>query len=289
LQRGKFIVLARKKYLMNTEPTSGESSSAETSSAESTEVAAKQWQALDHSQRRILGVLVEKAKTTPDGYPLSINALTNGCNQKSNRSPQMNLDSDDVEVSLSELRHLGVIGEIQGGGRVAKYRHYAKDWLGVDKFELAVMAELMLRGEQTLGDLRGRAARMEAIADIAALRPVVASLIEKELVIELSPAGRGQMITHNLYEPDELERLRKKFGPAPAATAGAPAAHAPQSSSPVQQSQRAPAAAPTPTAAAVDPNRLEELEVEVADLRSEVLELKHQVDNLQDKIDQIMS
>ncbi|MFT5524178.1 MAG: hypothetical protein ACI9HK_002129, partial [Pirellulaceae bacterium] len=177
---------------------------------------APKWQTLDSSQRRILGVLIEKAKTTPDGYPLSINALANGCNQKSNRDPQMNLDVDDVEVSLSELRQMGAIAEIQGGGRVAKYRHYAKDWFGVDKFELAVIAELMLRGEQTLGDLRGRAARMEAIADIGALRPIVASLIEKGLMIELTLAGRGQMVTHNLYKPEELGRLREKFGPAPA-------------------------------------------------------------------------
>lgn len=175
-------------------------------SAESTsETPERKWCPLSPRQRRALGVLVEKAKTTPDSYPMTLNALTNGCNQKSNRAPQMNLSADEVEESLEELRELGAIGEIQGGGRVAKYRHYMYDWLGVDKVELAVMAELLLRGEQTVGELRGRASRMEKIADLNELKPVLRSLIEKELVLSLTPEGRGQIVTHNLYKPREIE------------------------------------------------------------------------------------
>ena len=126
---------------------------------------ARKWEPLGTHHRRVLGTLIEKAKTT-DAYPMSLNALTNGCNQKSNRDPQMNLEPHRVEEVLEDLRNRGAVAEVQGDSRVAKYRHYAYDWLGVDKFEIAVMAELLLRGAQTLGELRGRAARMEGIADI---------------------------------------------------------------------------------------------------------------------------
>lgn len=164
------------------------------------------WKPLNRIQRRVLGVLVEKAKTTPDAYPMTLNAITTGCNQKSNRAPLMDLTPDEVETALDTLRSLGAVAEVQGTGRVAKYRHYAYEWLGVDKVEVAVMTELLLRGEQTVGELRGRAARMEAIADLNALRPVLESLMRKGLVVSLTPEGRGQLVTHGLYEPHELKK-----------------------------------------------------------------------------------
>src|SRR3989449_9502562 len=174
-----------------------------TDATASTTEAPRRWQPLSLRQRRVFGVLVEKAKTTPDVYPMTINGLIAGCNQKSNREPQMSLSADDVEQVLEELRTMGAVTEVQGSGRVAKYRHHAYEWLGVEKTELAVMTELMLRGEQTLGELRGRAARMEPIADVGALRPVVDSLIKKGLVIELTPPGRGQIVRHNLDKERE--------------------------------------------------------------------------------------
>ena len=173
--------------------------------------AAHKWQPLNSRQRRVLGVLVEKAKTTPDAYPMTVNGIVAGSNQKSNREPQLNLSTDDVEQILDELRALECVTEIQGSGRVPKYRHHAYEWLGVEKTELAVMTELLLRGEQTLGELRGRAARMEPIADLAALKPVVDSLLAKGLMIELTPAGRGQVVTHNLHKERELVELRARF------------------------------------------------------------------------------
>ena len=182
------------------------------------------WRALDRVQRRVAGVLVEKAKTTPENYPPSLNAITTGANQKSNRSPQMDLDPSDVELALDELREMGAVVEIQGDGRVAKYKHCLYDWLGVDKVELAVMAELMLRGEQTVGELRGRAARMEPIADLGALRPVLQSLIEKKLVLSLTPEGRGQIVTHGLYQANELEKATARAGEIAASTSSRPAA-----------------------------------------------------------------
>ncbi len=100
------------------------------------------WQPLSAIDRRVLGVLAEKAKTTPDIYPMSLNAICTGCNQKSNRDPVMQLEPADVEESLDRLRQLGAVGIIEGYGRVAKYRHYLYEWLGVEKVELSVMTEL---------------------------------------------------------------------------------------------------------------------------------------------------
>ena len=162
------------------------------------------WQPISAIDRRVVGVLVEKAKTTPDGYPMSLAALRSGCNQKNNRYPLMELELEDLEESLARLRVLGAVAEVQGGGRVSRYRHYMYEWLGVEKLELAVMTELLLRGAQTEGELRGRAARMDPIDDLGALRPVLASLKEKGLVLSLTPEGRGHMVTHALYEPREL-------------------------------------------------------------------------------------
>ncbi len=114
----------------------------------------RRWRPLESIDRRVVGVLAEKAKTTPDIYPMSLNAIRTGCNQKSNRHPLMELEPEEVEESLDRLREIGAVGLVEGYGRVQKYRHYLYDWLGVDKVELAVMTELLLRGEQTVGELR---------------------------------------------------------------------------------------------------------------------------------------
>jgi uncharacterized protein len=163
---------------------------------------------LDPLQRRILGVLIEKAKTTPAGYPMSVNAIVAGCNQKNNRDPVTSYDDFDVEKSLTELQELGVVKEIDWVGRVPKYKHLAYEWLGVRPVELAVLGELLLRGPQALGELRARAARMEPIEDLAALKPIVAGLLERALMIEITPPGRGQVVTHNLYPPAELAEMQ---------------------------------------------------------------------------------
>jgi len=172
----------------------------------------RRWHPLNRIERRVVGVLIEKAKTTPDNYPLSLNALLNGCNQKSNRFPQMHLDEPDVDSALEHLRTLGAATEIQGDGRVPKYRHLLYEWLSVDKQELAVMAELLLRGAQTLGELRARAARMEPITGINELQPIVERLRQKGLLLLLTPPGRGCVVTHALYQPQELDKVRAEFG-----------------------------------------------------------------------------
>ena len=140
-----------------------------TESAEAT-VGGPSWVPLTPRERRVLGVMVEKAKTTPEYYPMTIAAIVTACNQKSNRDPVTNYDQDDVEETLQGLRKKGAVILIEGGGRVARWKHTLYDWLKVSKVELAVVAELMLRGPQTEGDLRARASRMEPLADLGVLR-----------------------------------------------------------------------------------------------------------------------
>ena len=226
------------------------------------------WKALTAIQRRVLGVLVEKAKTTPDAYPLTLNALTNGCNQKSNRQPKMECETHEVEEGLEELRELGVVTEIWGSGRVPKYRHDAYDWLGVDKQEMAVMVELLLRGEQTVGELRGRAARMEPIADLSVLQPLLVSLQERGLVISLTPVGRGQVVTHGLYQEVEQTEIKDQFQGIPA--------------QPIAQPERAPQtvqiAPPRPD---VTLDMYSELQVELAEVQAEVSRLRTRIEQLE--------
>ena len=248
------------------------------------------WQPLSAIDRRVAGVLIEKAKTTPSAYPLSLNAISTACNQKSNRFPVMNLEPDDVEQSLERLRHLGAVGLVQGYGRVSKYRHYLYDWLGVDKVEIAVMAELLLRGAQTVGELRGRAARMEPIADLAELHPVLTSLKSKGLVIPLTPEGRGHVVTHALYRPDELEAVKAGYGADGVAAAGpshtapplprpAPAS-APAIPGPSAAPMAPPRQAPAASAEGVQPEVAESLRRELDELRAQLAQLRSDLEDL---------
>src|SRR5947209_6373261 len=116
------------------------------------------WPVLDLPERRVLGVLVEKQKTskTADTYPLSLNALVTGCNQKSNRDPILNLSDDDAEEALARCQRKNLAIKITGMGRVIRWRHALYEAWHVDKVELALLAELLLRGPQTEGELRTR-------------------------------------------------------------------------------------------------------------------------------------
>lgn len=174
---------------------------------------------LSPAARRVLGVLVEKAKTTPDNYPMTLAGLISGSNQKSNRAPQMQLDEDKVLSALDELKGVGAAREIQGSGRATKYRHAAYEWLDVESAGAAVMTELLLRGPQTIGEIRSRASRMYALDDLATTQGVVEDLIAKELVEPLTPPGRGQVFAHKLYPPDERQHLEAKVEKQAASTA----------------------------------------------------------------------
>ncbi len=175
---------------------------------------APSWPVLTMVQRRVLGVLVEKAKTTPDAYPLSLNALVTGSNQKSNRDPMPNLSDVEVEEALASLQNQLLVSRISGG-RVERWRHLLYEAWKADKVELAILGELLLRGPQTEGELRGRAARMEPIDDLDMLRVIMKRLAERNLVIYLTPEGRrGTVVTHGFHAPDELPRLRRVHGAA---------------------------------------------------------------------------
>ncbi len=165
------------------------------------------------NERRVLGVLVEKAKTTPDAYPLSLNALTVGSNQKSNRDPILDLNDLDVEQALTACGKNHLAFKITGG-RVDRWKHNLYETWGVNKVELAILGELLLRGPQTEGELRGRASRMEPIEDLDSLRALLKSLAGRGLVTYLTPEGRrGTMVTHGFHSPRELERLAPAIPP----------------------------------------------------------------------------
>jgi len=142
---------------------------------------------------------------------MSLNGVVTGCNQKSNRSPILQLEADQVEESLDRLRQLGAVALVEGSGRVQKYRHYLYEWLGVGKVELSVMIELLLRGPQTQGELRGRASRMDPIDDLNALHELLTSLESKGLVIPLTPEGRGQVFTHALFPQRDLDHQKAQY------------------------------------------------------------------------------
>jgi len=236
---------------------------------------APRWKPLNELQRRVLGVLVEKSKTTPAGYPMSVNAIAVGCNQKNNRDPLMSLDEIDVSNTLVELQRLGVVTEMDWLGRVPKYKHQAYEWLGVDRAELAVMTELLLRGAQALGELRARAARMEPIEDLAALKPVVERLVARGLMVELTAPGRGQIVGHNLYLAPEMAELRARYsGQAPDARARDAGV----------SGHSVPLAAPDAGASDPPPDRVAELTAEVADLREEISALKRRLGELEARL-----
>ena len=171
--------------------------------------ARQSWPVLNINERRVLGVLVEKAKTTPDAYPLTLNALTTASNQKSNRDPILDLNDLDVEEALAGCQKKNLAFKITGS-RVDRWKHNLYDAWKVSKVELAILGELLLRGAQTEGELRTRASRMEPIADLEALRSALKLLAARGLVVYLTPEGRrGTTVTHGLYSPPELERLRR--------------------------------------------------------------------------------
>jgi uncharacterized protein YceH (UPF0502 family) len=134
---------------------------------------------LNAVEARVLGSLVEKEITTPEYYPLTLNALVSACNQKSNRDPAMNLTEDEVADSLLTLREKR-LSFVQTGSRVNKYGHRAVETLNLGRRELALVCELLLRGPQTVGELRGRAERMHNFSDLDEVESCLRSLQNRE-------------------------------------------------------------------------------------------------------------
>lgn len=209
---------------------------------------------LSADEARVIGALVEKEITTPDQYPLSLNALTNACNQKSNRDPVVDWDEHRVQQLLDGLARRALAVDRSGfGSRVPKYRHlFCNTEFGRLKFspqELAVVCELLLRGPQTPGELRGRASRMAPFADVSEVEQVLQRLADRE---------DGPFVARLPREPGRREsRYAQLFTGAPAATE--------------------PTAAAAPPRPAVPDDRLGELARRVEMLELEVAGLKRRL------------
>ena len=220
-------------------------------------------------EARIIGCLIEKQITTPDQYPLSINALTNACNQKSNRDPVLNLAEAEVQQLVDGLVRKHVMIERSGfGSRVAKYQHcFCKTEFSGLKFslqELAIVCELLVRGPQTPGELRTRAARMTPFADASEVQNALEALAnrpEGALVVQLprEPGRRDSRYLQLFTGPPAAELLT----PAPVSAAASP------SHSHGAVAEYAPAAASSDLDA-----RLAQLELAVSELRTQIEQLR---------------
>ena len=213
---------------------------------------------LDAAEVRVLGCLIEKQRTTPDAYPLSLNALRNACNQTTSRDPVVHYDEATVRDALHRLGRRGWT-RLASGARAPKYRHLLDEKPGLARDEQAVLAVLMLRGPQTLGELRTRTERMQPFADSAELVSVLNRLGERGFA-ELQPRRPGQKeqrYAHLLSS--DLEEEEARPAPAPAATWTPP-------------SQQAPAPEPPDE----DPlaERVDRLEADLAALAKQVAELR---------------
>ena len=172
---------------------------------------------LSDIEARVLGALIEKDMTTPEYYPLTLNALVNACNQKSNRHPLVNYDSDKVARAIERLQGERLAAVLTGRGhRVPKYRHWAWETLALGRREMAVLCVLLLRGAQTPGELKERAQRMFAFDDLAAVESCLGRLMARDpaLVVELPrrPGTRETRYVHLLRGEPPAEEMPEADG-----------------------------------------------------------------------------
>ena len=205
---------------------------------------------LNGVEARVLGALVEKDITTPDYYPLSLNALVNACNQKNNRDPVMNLDENTVRDALRGLQDLGLAGPAGGAdSRVTKYEHRLQEAFNFSRGETAVLCVLLLRGPQTPGELRGRTERMHRFEDLEAVQASLQHLMQREAplatVLPRQPGTKESRYAHLLSGEINVSELPVR-GAAPASGLG-------------------------------DNERVTRLEEEIANLQREMSDLKQQL------------
>ena len=153
---------------------------------------------------RILGCLIEKEATTPDNYPLSLNALTNACNQLSNRDPVMSLGEDQVKWAVNSLRQQSLVRAMQpSDARVMKFQHLLTEKLDLDQPARAVLCVLMLRGPQTLGEIKTRTNRLAEFTNLAEVEAAVRELVDRELAVEMArrPGQKEIRYAHLLSGP----------------------------------------------------------------------------------------
>ena len=201
-------------------------------------------------EARVLGALIEKEATTPEYYPLSLNALVNACNQKNNREPVTQLNEDEVRTALNQLRDQNLAAALHDS-RVTKYEHHLQEVLNLTRAETAILCVLLLRGPQTPGELRGRTERMHRFDELTDVVSVLDKMAQRDpaLVMALprQPGSREIRYAHLLSgEPELVE-------PAPFLIEGATPARSP------------------------DLDRVSRLETEVAALREQIAQLKAQV------------
>jgi len=174
---------------------------------------------LNNVEARVLGALIEKEITTPEYYPLTLNALVNACNQKSNRDPVVSYDEDTVEDALESLRAKSLAVRITGAGtRVPKHAHRFSEKFNFGRREVAILCELMLRGPQTLGELRTHADRLHHFDDLGELETVLQRLSEQVTKLARQPGekesryahlffGEPQVATAELAMPERRDRI----------------------------------------------------------------------------------
>jgi uncharacterized protein YceH (UPF0502 family) len=183
---------------------------------------------LSASEIRVLGCLLEKQRTTPDAYPLSLNALRLACNQSTNRDPVVEYDDAVIRDALHRLERRGYTRLASGAGsRTAKYRHLLVEALPMDSAEQAVMCVLMLRGAQTPGELKQRSERMHSFPELASVHATLDALIERELVarLERRPGHKEERYIQLLqdHEGGEQESRSEQVRAQPTPLAAAPA------------------------------------------------------------------
>jgi uncharacterized protein len=177
------------------------------------------WQ-LDAGEARVLGSLLEKEIATPEYYPLSLNALVNACNQKSNRDPVVSYDEDTVEEALASLREKGLAVRITGDSRVPKHAQRFTEVLNLGRREAALVCVLLLRGPQTPGELRGRSERLYSFDDIESIESALNRLAEAGLVKKLPrQAGTRESRYAHLLSGDVETAAEGTEAPAAHATA----------------------------------------------------------------------
>ena len=157
---------------------------------------------LDTIEARVLGSLIEKEVTTPEYYPLSLNALVNACNQKSSREPVMQLDEIVVRQALSRLEELDLAARVHDG-RVLKFEHHARQRLDLKRPEIAILCLLLLRGPQTAGELRNRSDRLYSFDDIASVQSTLERMARPESGENTKP--RSALVTLLARRPGEKE------------------------------------------------------------------------------------
>jgi uncharacterized protein len=216
---------------------------------------------LSIAEARVLGALVEKEVTTPDYYPLSLNALMNACNQRSNREPVMDMDEDAVRQALHGLEDLRLAGRARGAdGRVTKYEHWLGEAFNFSRAETALLCVLLLRGPQTPGELRGRAERLHRFDEIGEVLAGLQKLMEREpslaAVLPRQPGTKEARYAHLFSGPVETLRAAALDSSAlreAGQMEGQDAGHE---------------------------ERIAQLEVTVAELRQEMSALKQKIDDL---------